>query len=198
MLRAEQRAAPVGTPTPPSLATVPGMAARDGGILKLKLADNRILKLTDCTEPDRRAMTTDSRLHRLAAWWPAIALRRVCRADTRRASAYLVSERDGRTLETRAAGAVAVRPRRRRPDVQPDVRASSSTDRPRPPIRRRAGQESEQCRPAPAPVRTPSCGPSRSGSTTHVRFEGVSPQPDDKPTPSSFCRIGRRQGAWEC
>ena len=35
------------------LATVPGIASRDGSVLRLKLADNRTFKLTDCNDASR-------------------------------------------------------------------------------------------------------------------------------------------------
>jgi hypothetical protein len=50
------------------LATVPGMAARDRGTLRLRLEANRYLKLTDCDEQPACA-GDDTRIHRLA-WWP--------------------------------------------------------------------------------------------------------------------------------
>src|SRR3981189_2447067 len=54
-----------------AMAAVPGRAFREGPILRLKLQDNRTLKVTDCDDQD--ACEADRfRKHRLAAWWPAL------------------------------------------------------------------------------------------------------------------------------
>lgn len=79
------------------LATVPGMASRDGRTLRLKLAGDRSLVLTDCD--DRSACPPDdTRVHRLVAWWPKHRTYIVSVGLYEEGVAYLVSERDGRTL----------------------------------------------------------------------------------------------------
>lgn len=82
-------------------AAAPGQAFRDGTILRLKLQDNRTLKITDCSDQD--ACEADRfRTHRLAAWWPALQVYvlRVKLWDT--SMAYLISARDGRTTRVAA------------------------------------------------------------------------------------------------
>src|SRR5689334_13861489 len=44
------RGAPVELSDAAVLATVPGMASREGGVLRLKLAGEHTLRLTDCVE----------------------------------------------------------------------------------------------------------------------------------------------------
>ena len=51
------------------LAKVPGMAARDGRILRLKLDGNRTPELADCNG-EARCEADDRRVHRLVGWWP--------------------------------------------------------------------------------------------------------------------------------
>jgi hypothetical protein len=179
------------------VATVPGMASRDGGVLSLKLADNRTFRLTDCTGSpacdDYRF-----RLHRLAAWWPGQRLYVVSVQLIEGGVAYLVSERDGRTLETTAP-----------PVLSPSGRAAVALtsdqmsgveleliDLSRNPPTLTKIEEFPACAGAdpnaflrPKPVWV---------DDTHVRFEGKSPNPDDKPGTKQLLKIVGGKAAWEC
>src|SRR5258708_17946886 len=78
-----------------AMAAIPGRAFREGPILRLKLQDNRTLKVTDCD--DQAACEADRfRKHRLAAWWPALGYVVAVRLY-QNSMAYLVSARDART-----------------------------------------------------------------------------------------------------
>lgn len=76
-----------------AIARVPGSAARDGLVLRLKLDGNRALSLTDCLVTDR--CDDDMRVHRLVAWWPKYRLFVVQVGLYEAGAAYLVSQRDG-------------------------------------------------------------------------------------------------------
>src|SRR5260370_7972884 len=72
------------------LATVPDRAFRQGPILKLKLQENRTLKITDCD--DQSACDADQwRIHRLAAWWPALGYYVVAVGFYEDSGAFLIS-----------------------------------------------------------------------------------------------------------
>jgi hypothetical protein len=81
------------------LATLPGMASRDGGVLRLKLAGDRTYRLTDCTDQPACG-ADDTRMHRLVAWWPQHRLYVVSVGLYEEGAAYLIAERDGQTLMT--------------------------------------------------------------------------------------------------
>jgi hypothetical protein len=179
------------------LATVPGVASRDGGMLRLKLADNRTLRLTDCTEgpacDDYRF-----RLHRLTAWWPAQHYYVVSVQLIEGAVGYLVSERDGRILETTAPAVLS-------PSGRAAVALTSDQmqgvelqliDLSRNPPTLTKIEEFPSCAGAgpnsflrPKPVWV---------DDTHVRFEGVSPNPDDKPNTKQLMRTVDGKVVWEC
>ncbi|WP_395708728.1 hypothetical protein [Reyranella sp.] len=76
-----------------AIARVPGSAARNGQVLRLKLDGNRTLSLTDCLVTDR--CDGDMRVHRLVGWWPKYRLYVVNVALYEAGVAYLVSQRDG-------------------------------------------------------------------------------------------------------
>jgi len=80
-----------------ALATLPGMASRDGGILRLKIGKDHTYKLTDCTDQPACG-ADDTRVHRLVAWWPQHRLYIVAVGLYEEGAAYLIDERDGRTL----------------------------------------------------------------------------------------------------
>ena len=84
-----------------ALANVTGMASRDGGTLKLRLAEGRFLELTDCDDQSACA-ADDTRVHRLVVWWPKHRAYVVAVGLYEESVAYLISERDGRTLVTTA------------------------------------------------------------------------------------------------
>jgi hypothetical protein len=97
-------------------AAAPGRAFREGPILKLKLEQNRTLKITDCD--DRDACEADRfRTHRLAAWWPTLHYYVVNVSLWESGMAYLISERDGRTTRTSAV-----------PILSPDKRFAVASD----------------------------------------------------------------------
>ena len=191
------RGAPVELSDAAVLATVPGMASRDGGVLRLKLVGDRSLKLTDCVQqPDCDGEKLH--LHRLAAWWPKHRFYVVAVGLYEASVAYLVSERDGRSLVVTAppvlspAGGMAI-------GLVSDLMSGVGLeiiDLSRDPpavakvteMPKCAGfSESSMLRPKPVWI-----------DDTHVRFEGVSPQPGDKPNTKQLLRIVNGKAAWQC
>jgi hypothetical protein len=83
------------------LATLPGIASRDGETLRLKLAGGRTLRLNDCTEKSG-CDAEDTRVHWMRAWWPQHRLHVVEVGLYEESVAYLIDERDGSTLVTTA------------------------------------------------------------------------------------------------
>ena len=97
-------------------AAAPGQASRDGPILRLKLEQNRTLKITDCD--DQYACEADRfRTHRLSAWWPTLHYYVVYVGLWESGMAYLISERDGRTTRVAAV-----------PILSPDKRFAVASD----------------------------------------------------------------------
>jgi hypothetical protein len=179
------------------LASVPDRALRDGPILKLKLQNNRILKITDCN--DQNACEADRfRAHRLAAWWPGPGYYVVYVGLYEDSNAYLISERDGRT--TRVAAVPVLSPSGRRAVALQsnlmngvDLSVIDMTADPpkvlevsKMPACAGAGPNSF-LRPKPVWV-----------DDSHVRFEGVSPQPGDNPNAKQLLKIGAGTAEWEC
>lgn len=179
------------------LSKVPDRASRDGPILRLKLQDGRTLKITDCN--DQAACEAERfRVHRLAAWWPAQRLYVVHVGLYEDGMAYLISERDGRT--TRVTAVPVLSPSGRRAvaltsnlmagveldlidlgGVQPTVLEISE-------MPACAGTDANAfLRPRPVWV-----------DDSQVRFEGVSPQPGDKPDTKQLLRLGAGSPKWEC
>ena len=179
------------------LATVPERAFRDGPILKLKLQENRTLKITDCD--DQYACEADRfRKHRLAAWWPALGYYVVTVGLYEDSMAYLISERDGRTTHV-AAPPVLSPSARRAVALQSNLMSGvelnvvdMTSDPPKVlevstmPACAGAGQNSF-LRPKPVWI-----------DDSRVRFEGVSPQPGDNPDTKQLLRIGDGTTEWEC
>ena len=179
------------------LASVPDRALRDGPILKLKLQNNRILKITDCNDQD--ACEADRfRVHRLAAWWPKLGYYVVFVGLYEADMAYLVSERDGRT--TRMAAVPLLSPSGRQAvalqsnlmnGVELNV-IDMTADPPKVlevsemPACKGAGPNSF-LRPKPVWV-----------DDSQVRFEGVSPQPGDNPGTKQLLKIGAGTAEWQC
>jgi hypothetical protein len=179
------------------LAALPDRAFRDGPILKLKLQGNRTLKITDCNDLD--ACEADRfRVHRLAAWWPTPGYYVVRVGLYEDGMAYLVSEKDGRTTQVAAPPVLS-------PSTHHAVALQSNlmngvdlnvidmtADPPKVlevstmPACAGAGPNSF-LRPKPVWV-----------DDSHVRFEGVSPQPGDNPTTKQLLRIGTGTAEWEC
>ena len=179
------------------LAAVPDRAFREGPILKLKLQEGRTLKITDCDDQD--ACEADRfRKHRLTAWWPALGYYVVTVGLYEDGMAYLISERDGRT--TRVAAAPVLSPSARRAvALQANLMSGvdlnvidMTTDPPKVlevstmPACAGAGPHSF-LRPKPVWI-----------DDSHVRFEGVSPQPGDNPNTKQLLRIGDGTPKWEC
>jgi len=189
--------APVRISDAAVLATVPGIASRAGSVLRLKLADNRMFKLTDCTEgpacEDYRF-----RLHRLAAWWPAPRYYVVSVQLIEGAVGYLVSERDGHILETTAPPVLSPSGRSAvalTSDLMQGVELQLIDLNRTPPTLTKieefpvcAGADANSfLRPKPVWV-----------DDTHVRFEGKSANPDDKPNTKQLLKIVGGKTAWEC
>ncbi len=189
--------APVRNSDATVLATVRGIASRDGDVLRLKLADNRTFKLTDCTEgpacDDYRF-----RLHRLTAWWPAQRYYVVSVQLIEGAVGYLVAERDGRVLETTAPAVLSPSGRAAvalTSDLMQGLELQFIDLSHNPPTLTKI-EEFPSCAGAgpnsflrPKPVWV---------DDTHVRFEGVSPNPDDKPNTKQLLRMVDGKAAWEC
>ena len=179
------------------LASVPDRALRDGPILKLKLQNNRILKITDCNDQD--ACEADRfRAHRLAAWWPTLRYYVVHVGLYEDSMAYLISERDGRA--TRVAAVPVLSPSGRRAvalqsSLMSGVDLSVIDTTADPPkvldvskMPACAGADPHAfLRPKPVWV-----------DDSHVRFEGVSPQPGDNPSTKQLLKVGAGTAEWEC
>jgi hypothetical protein len=188
--------ATVRDPDTAVLAKLPGMASRDGGTLRLKLAGDRALKLVDCLNP--ACDGEDLRMHRLVAWWPTQRLYVVSVALYEDSVAYLVPERDGRSLVVTAPPVLS-------PSGRWAIALTSNL---------MAGIELQliDLSRDPATITKietlPSCAGSSDSSMLrpkpvwiddmHVRFEGVSPQPGDNPNTKQLLRIVDGKTAWEC
>ncbi|SEP39929.1 hypothetical protein SAMN02990966_05715 [Rhodospirillales bacterium URHD0017] len=191
------RNARVNNPDSAALAKWSGAAARDGRTLLLKLAGNRTLKLTDCD--DQSGCEADgTRVHRLVDWWPQHRLYVVLVGLYEESAAYLVSERDGRTL-------VATAPPVLSPSGRQAVALVSNLmsgvdleiiDLSRNPPTATKVTAMPDCSGAgpnsflrPIPVWT---------DETHVTFEGESPLPEDKPNTKQLLRVEGGKGQWQC
>jgi hypothetical protein len=191
------RGAPVELSDAAVLATVPGAASREGGILRLKLAGDRTFKLTDCVE--QPACDGEKlHLHRLAAWRPKHRFYVVAVGLYEASVAYLVAERDSRSLVVTAPPVLS--PSGRMADAlvsdlmsgidlelidlsRDPPTAAKITEMPK----CRGFSESSMLRPKPIWI-----------DETHVRFEGVSPAPGDNPNTKQLLRIVDGRAAWEC
>jgi hypothetical protein len=180
-----------------AMAAVPGRAFREGPILRLKLQDNRTLKVTDCDDQD--ACEADRfRKHRLAAWWPALGYYVVAVGLYEDSMAYLISERDGRTTQVAALPVLSPSGHRAvalQSNLMSGVELNvidMTADPPKVlevsamPACAGAGPNSF-LRPKPVWI-----------DESHVRFEGVSPQPGDNPNTKQLLRIGDGTTEWEC
>lgn len=179
------------------LASVSDRALRDGPILKLKLQNGRILKITDCD--DVNACEADRyRAHRMAAWWPALRYYVLHVGLYEDSLAYLISERDGRTTRVAAvpvlspSGHFAVALLSNLMNGVDLNLIDMTADPPKVlevttfPTCAGSGPDSF-LRPKPVWV-----------DDTHVRFEGVSPQPGDSPDTKQVLKVGRGAPQWEC
>lgn len=179
------------------LASVTDRALRDGPILKLKLQNGRILKITDCGDLD--ACEADRfRTHKLAAWWPSLHYYVVYVGLYEDSMAYLISERDGRTTHVSAVPVLS-------PSGHYAVALLSNLmngvdlnviDMTADPPKVLEVSEMPACAgsgpdsfPRPNPVWV---------DDSHVRFEGVSPQPGDNPNTKQLLKIGAGTAKWEC
>ena len=190
------RGAPVRMSDAAVMATVPGMASRDGAVLRLRLEGDRSFKLTDCV--GQTCPADDTRIHRLVGWWPKQRYYVVAVSLYEESVAYLVSQNDGRALVVTAP-----------PVPSPSGRAAvalvsnlmSGVDlevidlsRDPPTVAKVAAMptcpgfsESSMLRPKPVWI-----------DETSVRFEGVSPQPGDNPNSKQLLRIVDGKAAWQC
>ena len=179
------------------LAAIPDRAFRQGPVLKLKLQENRTLKITDCD--DQSACDADRwRIHRLAAWWLALGYYVVAVGFYEDSAVFLISARDGRTtglaalpvLSPSGYRAVALQSNLMN-GVELNV-VDMTADPPKVlkvsamPACAGAGPKSF-LRPKPVWI-----------DNSHVRFEGVSPQPGDNPKTKQLLRIGDGTTEWEC
>jgi hypothetical protein len=180
-----------------ALAAIPDRAFREGPVLRLKLQDNRTLKVTDCDDQD--ACEADRfRKHRLAAWWPALGYYVVAVGLYEDSMAYLISERDGRTTQVAALPVLSPSGHRAvalQSNLMSGVELNvidMTADPPKVlevstmPACAGAGQNSF-LRPKPVWI-----------DESHVRFEGVSPQPGDSPNTKQLLRIGDGTTEWQC
>ena len=180
-----------------SLTAIPDRAFREGPILKLKLQGNRTLKITDCD--DQSACEADRfRKHRLAAWWPALGYYVVNVGLYEDGMAYLIAERDGRTTQLAALPVLSPSGHRAvalQSNLMNGVELNvvdMTADPPKVlevstmPACAGAGPNSF-LRPKPVWI-----------DESHVRFEGVSPQPGDNPNTKQLLRIGDGATEWEC
>jgi hypothetical protein len=189
--------APIDRSDAAALAAARGMASRNGTILNLKLADNRTLKLTDCVDASS-CPNEDVHVHRLVAWWPTQEYFVLTVGLNEGSVAYLVSARTGRTLMTTAPPVLS-------PSGQAAVALTSDL---------MAGMELEliDLRISPPTLAKITTMPECKGigpdsflrptpvwiDGTHVRFEGVSPQPDDLPNTKQLLRVVDGKAVWEC
>jgi hypothetical protein len=179
------------------LATVPGAASRQSGVLRLKLAGDRTFKLTDCIE--QPACDGEKlHVHRLAAWWPQHRTYVVAVGLYEASVAYLISERDGRALVVAAPPVLSPSGRTAVAlvsDLMNGVELEVIDLGREPPTVAKVTvmptcpgfSDSSMLRPKPVWI-----------DDTHVRFEGVSPQPGDNPNTKQLLRIAGGKVAWEC
>ena len=179
------------------LGRLAGHAWRDDDILKLEIEGGRSLKITDCA--DETACEADRfRRHRLVDWWPQSRLYVVQLSLYEGGEAYLISAKDGRTTRVAAPPVLS-------PSGQQAVALQSSL---------KAGVTLQTIDLATEPPKVtdiddmPSCkgfGPDSFlrpkpvwVDDSHVRFEGVSPQPGDNASNKQLLKIGGGKPAWEC
>ena len=180
-----------------AMAKAPGMASRNGRTLSLRVAGNRTLRLTDCDEPSG-CEADDTRIHRMVDWWPRQRLYVVAVSLYEESVAYLVSERDGRTLAVTAPPIPS-------PSGRQAVALVSNLMQ---------GVDLEiidlsRDPPTVAKVTTmPDCSGAGPNSflrpmpvwadDTHVTFEGESPLPEDKSNSRQLLRVEGGKGQWQC
>jgi len=187
----------VNSPDNTALAKLGGTAMRDGRKLTLKLADNRSLTLTDCDDQSG-CEADDTRIHRLASWWPQHRLYVIAVGLYEESAAYLVSERDGRTLVVTAPPVLSPSGRKAVALVSNLMSGVDleviDLDRSPPTVSKITTMP--DCNGAgpnsflrPIPVWT---------DETHVTFEGESPLPEDKPNTKQLLRVEGGKGQWQC
>jgi len=187
----------VTNPDATTLAKLGGTAMRDGRKLTLKLADNRSLTLTDCDDQSG-CEADDTRIHRLVGWWPQHRLYVVAVGLYEESVAYLVSERDGRTLLVTAPPVLS-------PSGRKAVALVSTL---------MSGVDLEvidldRNPPTVSKITTmPDCSGAGPNSflrpiavwtdESHVTFEGESPLPEDKSNAKQLLRVEGGKGQWQC
>ncbi|CAN5919721.1 hypothetical protein BH11PSE3_BH11PSE3_32220 [soil metagenome] len=178
------------------LATLSGRASRDGKVLRLKLAGNRALRLTDCDEPACEGDNT--RLHRLATWLPKHRLYVVTVGLYEESVAYLVAEQDGRTLVTTAPPVLS-------PSGRQAVALVSN-------LMSGVDLEIIDFGREPATVTKVTTMPDCSGSgpnsflrpiprwidDSHVTFDGDPPLPEENPNAKQLLRVDGNKSEWQC
>lgn len=170
-------------------------AARDGDVLRLRLADAAVIKLYD--EGFCQGFFTCVR-HQLIDWWPTTGYYVVAVTHGEGGWAYLIRERDGRVMMVTAPPILSPSGRQavalvsnlmhgveleiidlgRDPPTLTKVAAM--------PACAGAGPNS-YLRPTPVWI-----------DESHVRFEGTSPMPGDDPNAKQHLRIVDGKPEWEC
>jgi hypothetical protein len=179
------------------LGKLSGHAFRDNDILKLELAGGRSLKITDCD--DETACEADRfRKHRLVAWWPASRIYVVNVPLYEGSLAYLIAEKDG--LTTRVAAPPVLSPSGHHAvALQSNLMTGMTLNvidlATTPPKVVEVGARPTCARFGPNSFLRPK---PVWGDEQHVRFEGVSPQPGDKPDTKQLLRVGAGTPQWEC
>jgi hypothetical protein len=190
-------AAVVPNPDIAAMAKAPDMASRNGRTLSLKVAGNRTLRLTDCDEPSG-CDADDTRIHRLVDWWPRQRLYIVAVSLYEESVAYLVSERDGRTLAVTAPPVPSPSGRQAVALVSNLMQGVDLEiiDLSRDPPTVEKVTTMPDCSGAgpnsflrPAPIWT---------DDSHVTFEGESPLPEDKSNARQLLRVEGGKGQWQC
>ena len=179
------------------LAKLAGHAWRDKDILKLELEAGRSLKITDCD--DETACEADRfRKHRLVAWLPASRLYVVNVPLYEGSLAYLIAEKGGLTTQVAAPPVLS-------PSGHHGIALQSN-------LMTGVTLNVIDMTTTPPKVTEVSAMPTCAGAgpnsflrpkpvwvdDSHVRFEGVSPQPGDNPGTKQLLRTGAGTAEWEC
>jgi hypothetical protein len=194
---ASHGAAVVPNPDIAAMAKAPGMASRNGRTLSLAVAGKRTLRLTDCDEPSG-CDADNTRIHRLVDWWPKHRLYVVAVTLYEEGVAYLVSERDGRTLAVTAPPVPS-------PSGRQAVALVSN-------LMQGVDLEIIDLSHEPPTVAKVTTMPDCSGAgpnsflrptpiwsdDSHVSFEGESPLPEDKSNAKQLLRVEGGKGQWQC
>jgi hypothetical protein len=179
------------------LSKLAGHAFRDDTILRLEIEGGRNLKITDCA--DETACEADRfRSHRLVGWWPALRYYVVNVPLFEASTAFLISEKDGRTTQV-ASPPILSPSGQHAVALQSDLMNGMTLqviDLTATPPKVTEVSDMPTCKGfgpdsflRPTPVWA---------DDSHVRFDGVSPQPGDNATNKQLLKITGAKPAWEC